>query len=154
MTRAEIPDVPRYYADDLGGIWHKWSFGFKRIKPWACRNKNGTVYLKVDLGRTVRAKFVHRLVLMAFVGKPPEGRGFACHLDDDPANNKLSNMKWADQSTNERHKTFSPCTCGCEMADHHDEAGYCTAVRPDGSHCECREYVPAKRVKNAVNSSK
>ena len=37
--------------------------------------------------------FIHRLVLEAFVGECPEGMK-AKHLDGDPANNRLSNLKW------------------------------------------------------------
>jgi len=42
---------------------------------------------------------------MAFVGPRPEKlKHFACHLNDDPWDNRLVNLVWGTQSTNERHK--------------------------------------------------
>lgn len=37
---------------------------------------------------------VHRAVLLAFEGKPPEGKNVARHLDGDKKNNNKSNLKW------------------------------------------------------------
>lgn len=37
--------------------------------------------------------YVHRLVLLAFVGPPPDGTE-ACHADGDPRNNAASNLRW------------------------------------------------------------
>lgn len=36
---------------------------------------------------------VHRLVLLAFVGKPPINNE-CCHNDGNPKNNKLNNLRW------------------------------------------------------------
>lgn len=40
-----------------------------------------------------RSLWVHRLVLLAFVGPPPGGTE-ACHNDGDPTNNRLENLRW------------------------------------------------------------
>lgn len=58
-------------------------------------------HLKVRLVREghTKAFLVHRLVLLAFVGPCPEGME-GCHLDDDPANNHLSNLRWDSRSAN------------------------------------------------------
>ena len=58
-------------------------------------------HLKVRLTRDghVKAFLVHRLVLLAFVGPCPEGME-GCHLDDDPKNNRLSNLRWDTRSAN------------------------------------------------------
>lgn len=42
---------------------------------------------------------VHRLVLMAFVGAPPEGHE-CLHWDNDPTNNHLDNLRWGTRSEN------------------------------------------------------
>jgi len=42
---------------------------------------------------------IHVLVLTVFVGPRPAGL-FACHWDDDPTNNRLSNLRWATRSEN------------------------------------------------------
>ena len=56
-------------------------------------DKNG--YLRARLARKGKQSifFIHRLVLEAFVGECPEGMKTR-HLDGDPANNRLSNLKW------------------------------------------------------------
>mgnify|MGYP000973833453 CR=1 FL=1 len=65
------------------------------------RSKRPGGYLQVALhreGRRGRA-FVHRLVLEAFSGPCPSGME-ACHIDGDPANNALSNLRWGTHSEN------------------------------------------------------
>lgn len=44
---------------------------------------------------------IHRLVLTAFVGPCPEGME-SLHWDDDPSNNRLSNLRWGTRSDNLR----------------------------------------------------
>ena len=66
------------------------------LKPW--KNRKG--YLQVSLygeGRT--NKFVHRIVLEAFVGDCPEGLE-TLHIDGNPANNHVGNLKWGTSSEN------------------------------------------------------
>jgi hypothetical protein len=46
---------------------------------------------------------IHRLVLMAFVGLPPE-RHVAAHLNGDNSDNRLSNLAWVTRTENESHK--------------------------------------------------
>lgn len=43
---------------------------------------------------------VHRVVLMAFVGPPPEGMPNGLHRDDNRLNNQLSNLRWGTHSDN------------------------------------------------------
>jgi hypothetical protein len=59
---------------------------------------------------SLKAVKVHRLVLLAFRGKPPPGKPNGLHKDDDPANNHLENLRWGsygdntdDQVTNGNH---------------------------------------------------
>lgn len=56
-------------------------------------------HMSVVLGRAAGSKGIHTLVLRAFVGPPPEGHE-CCHRDDDPSNNKLSNLRWGTRSDN------------------------------------------------------
>lgn len=46
---------------------------------------------------------IYVLVLEAFVGPRPRG-SHASHLDGDPANNALSNLRWESRAENERRK--------------------------------------------------
>lgn len=50
-----------------------------------------------------RTRLVHSLVLEAFIGPRPPGFE-ACHNDGDPANNRLSNLRWDTRSANTRDR--------------------------------------------------
>jgi NUMOD4 motif-containing protein len=43
---------------------------------------------------------VHRLVLLAHIGPPPPNKPFGLHQDDNPANNRLTNLYWGDRPDN------------------------------------------------------
>lgn len=54
-------------------------------------------YLNVDLrapGERPRHHLVHRLVARAFLGPHPDGKGLVLHRDDDPADNRVGNLRW------------------------------------------------------------
>lgn len=55
-------------------------------------------HLSVAIGKG-NSRQVHQLVLEAFVGLCPEGHE-VLHLDHNPANNKLSNLKYGTRSEN------------------------------------------------------
>lgn len=62
------------------------------------------VNLRRDAGRIT--KYVHTLVLEAFVGPKPEGME-ACHFPDaDPSNNNLSNLRWGTRRDNSDDRLF------------------------------------------------
>ena len=46
----------------------------------------------------------HRLVLFAFVGEPPSEKHECAHFDGDPANNHVSNLRWATPAENAQDK--------------------------------------------------
>ncbi len=62
-------------------------------------------YLTVNLSDGVKKKrrYIHRLVLAAFVGPCPEG--MVCrHLDGNPSNNRVENLAWGTYTENEQDK--------------------------------------------------
>lgn len=63
-------------------------------------------YARVGLYRDGRGTltYVHRLVLEAFVGPCPEEYE-ACHHDGNPANNRLSNLRWDTKKANAADRT-------------------------------------------------
>lgn len=71
------------------------------------RSGHMTVSLCRD-GRCVK-RYVHQLVLSAFVGPKPDGME-GCHYDGDPANNRLENLRWGTHEENMqdavRHQTM------------------------------------------------
>ena len=62
---------------------------------------NPSGHLKVNLWRDGQmfTRYVHRLVLEAFRGTCPDGHE-CCHWDDNPANNRLENLRWDSSSAN------------------------------------------------------
>lgn len=60
----------------------------KELKPWV----QNSGHLKVGLGNN-RREYIHRLVLLAFVGPCPSGME-ACHGNDDPSDNRIDNLRW------------------------------------------------------------
>ncbi len=95
---------PHYEVSDQGRvrsldrkIRSRGGFRLKRgclLKPG--RTKSG--HLTVAIGRG-NSMFVHRLVLFAFRGPPPEGHE-SLHGDGDPSNNNLWNLRWGTRSEN------------------------------------------------------
>lgn len=57
------------------------------------------VHLSLGAGRQKSLK-VHRALLEAFVGPPPEPGMFALHADDDPQNLSLDNLRWGTRLDN------------------------------------------------------
>lgn len=89
-----IEDDPDYRAGDDGSIWSHKSGEWVRLKP----TPQSRGHLAIWLGRE-RQRFVHCIVLEAFIGPCPEG--MECrHLDGNPANNRIGNLKWGTPAEN------------------------------------------------------
>ena len=61
--------------------------------------KSGHLSVSLTSGGINRNALVHRLVLIAFIGQPPTGM-HSLHIDGDPANNRLPNLRWGTPSEN------------------------------------------------------
>lgn len=74
----------------------------RRLCQGQARNGYKVVRLCKDGQQTTR--YVHRLVLESFVGKPTNGAE-CCHIDGNRSNNCLSNLQWGTHSNNMLDKT-------------------------------------------------
>jgi hypothetical protein len=104
-TWKSIPEWDDLYqASNLGKIRSKSGHVLKG------RNTRSG-HLRVHLSRNGKVKdfYVHCLVLLTFVGHPEENQECR-HLDGNPLNNNLSNLKWGSRSDNTldsvKHGTF------------------------------------------------
>lgn len=97
-----IPDFAGYTITSDGvvwsWIWNKRNRVFKLAEsPREVKSieHKGTCYRFVWLARNGRyvKRYVHRLVLLSFVGPCPKGQNTR-HLDGSRSNNKLDNLKW------------------------------------------------------------
>ena len=102
MTESwkDIPGyVGRYQVSDLGRVRGIYKSKTTILQPETKRG--ATPYQRVLLCvNGIRKHYqVHRLVLLAFVGEPPDK--YEClHLDHDPTNNALFNLRWGSKSEN------------------------------------------------------
>lgn len=100
----EIPGFPRYMVSSFGNV-----LGLKGfiLKPAVDRKGYLRVALHLKNGKSHRR--IHHLVLLAFVG--PRDTGIITrHLDGNPANNRLENLKYGTHKENKadsvRHGTL------------------------------------------------
>lgn len=91
----EIPGYPGYFVGHNGTVWstrmNRWSQLSTYRRPYGA--KYMVVCLRAERNGVVSCKYVHRLVLEAFVGRCPQGME-ALHRDCNTANNHLSNLRW------------------------------------------------------------
>jgi hypothetical protein len=68
------------------------------------RAHRGHLYVLTPLPRRPRKLYVHRAVLLAFIGPPADSEHEARHLDGNPAHNHLSNLAWGSPVENAADK--------------------------------------------------
>ena len=95
MKWKQIPNFPKYFANKLGEI--KGSHGILNSK------RGGHKYSRVCLSPDFKDRYVHRLILLTFVGQPSAGLECA-HLNGDTKDNRLKNLKWVTRTENHSHK--------------------------------------------------
>lgn len=96
-----IPGYPDYEVSDLGRVKSLKASKPRLLRTFPIHSRYLKVYPSVD-GRPSPA-FVHRLVLLAFVGPVPPGM-MTRHLDGDPQNNHLENLRYGTQAENDQDK--------------------------------------------------
>lgn len=96
-----IPSAPGYFATEDGQIF---STRMSRGKePRAMRQTMGTRgYLVVGIFKDKKAiqRYVHQLILEAFVSAKPSPAHVVRHIDGDRLNNRLENLRWGTPKEN------------------------------------------------------
>jgi len=92
-----IPEFEDYAIREDGVVWSLKGQVPVVIAPWPCN-----AYVKVTLCREGKESklYVHRLVLLTYVGKPPSPDAQARHLDGNPLNNRVGNLQWGTREEN------------------------------------------------------
>lgn len=101
-----VPNHPRYEVSDQGRVRsyvRRGKFGGTVEDPrYLKTSKHCQGYLTVAIdGETI---LVQRLVLLAFVGNPPEGKNDAAHLNGIRTDNRLDNLMWCSRKENCDHR--------------------------------------------------
>ena len=102
----EIPGFPGYSVTKDGRVWsarRRDNRGRSYGGQWLCPDFNRLGYLRVRLSRSGRKerRFVHRLVLEAFVGPCPDGME-CCHNNGIKTDNYLENLRWGTHKENQQ----------------------------------------------------
>ena len=87
-------------------VVHSWNGGmiFRKARIMRLAVVRKHLVLTLQAGGREEMKYVHRLVLEAFVGPCPEGMECRHFPDRDPANNRLENLQWGTRLQNRRDR--------------------------------------------------
>jgi hypothetical protein len=97
----EAPGFPGYRVSNLGRVMTSWRSGPNPVPFYCWRilsrrpEKSGHLHVEIKGKR----HFVHKLALLAFVGPKPNGHE-CLHDDNNPANNRITNIRWGTKSEN------------------------------------------------------
>ena len=101
----EIEEYENYMISSLGNVWNK---KYNRyLKP----AKNSiTGYYVINLyENNIRKMFsIHRLVASHFIPNP-EGKQEVDHINREPSDNRISNLRWATTRENNLNKYIKGC---------------------------------------------
>jgi len=142
MTEEQWRPVVGYEGDyevsDLGRVWSRPRKGTRGgLRKLVTAQAGG--YLVIALGHEDR-RYVHSLVLEAFVGPRPDGAEIR-HLDGDPANARLDNLIYGTSGENKqdilRHgRNHAANKTHCPSGHEYDEANtYVLPSRPTARYC-------------------
>jgi len=111
----EIPGFSGYFISRYGQVWSTRRNRVTCLSPMRHTYGYHVVNLYHDGER--HAQYVHRLVLLTF-DRPSEEGEMCRHLDGDPSNNHIDNLKWGTSKENQldrvRHGT------DCRGSDHYN----------------------------------
>lgn len=99
-----VPGAPGYKVSKQGAVIGK-SGRLLKARPRTPSRTGNIPYLAVAVfaNGSRKERYVHHLVLEAFVGPRPEHME-ARHLDGDHANNRLDNLSWGTKEENGKDK--------------------------------------------------
>lgn len=109
-TAIEVRPVPGAPGYSVSACGHVYGLRGTLLQPSVNKKHGGHLSFRVCLeGRPGPHMAVHRAVLLAWVGPCPPNYE-ARHLDGDPTNNRLTNLRWGTRSENHadrrRHGTM------------------------------------------------
>lgn len=90
-----VAENPRYSVSNFGNV--RGPYG-NVLKPQAIKN-GGHLTINWQRDKKHYRRYIHRLVLEAFVGPCPDGME-VLHLDDDPTNNHIDNLRYGTHAEN------------------------------------------------------
>jgi hypothetical protein len=108
VTEDMVPDiVPGYRVSNWGRVITPPSSIYpegKEASPYAPGKKLGQVLwlsMRTQGGRGSVSIRIDKLVLIAFVCPQPSQNHLPCHIDTDPTNSRVDNLKWVHKDSDE-----------------------------------------------------
>ena len=99
----EIPGLPGYEISIYGDVYFKGDVSGKlRRKSGICvqhRNRRGYMTVAINIDGVKKRMFVHRLLAITYI-ENPENKKEIDHIDGNPSNNSLDNLRWATPKEN------------------------------------------------------
>jgi hypothetical protein len=102
-----VVGFPGYEVSNMGGVrMMRTRYGRSRdiprvLKP--AKNKSGHRHVNIRRDTKSFSRYVHHLVLEAFVGPRPDGTE-CCHLNDNKDDNRVDNLRWDTRLANMRDR--------------------------------------------------
>jgi DNA-binding XRE family transcriptional regulator len=94
-----IRGFPDYYITKQGRVFSARRHLLRELKTYCNTSRYAAAAMLSDKGKWPRQS-LHRVMLYVFVGPPPEGKPHVRHLDGNPFNNQLNNLKWGSEKDN------------------------------------------------------
>jgi len=97
-TIKEIPGYPGYFVSDTGKVFSRRASAqrgnkLRELKPYLHKGYRYVHLYERNWTRRIYCGAIHRLMLIAFVGKRST-TVHACHNDGNSLNNTLDNLRW------------------------------------------------------------
>jgi len=94
MSAKPIAGWPDCQISADGRVWR----GGKEKTVYVARNG----YKSVNFSRSNKSHVltIHRLLALTFIGEPPTPKHEVCHINGDPLDNRLENLRWGTRSEN------------------------------------------------------
>lgn len=104
-----VPGFDGYEINNVGDVrrskhvkfYSCTTFPGRKIKPY---QRNGHLFVRLFKHQRSHTLSVAKLVLLTFVGPQPYEGAYAVHLDTNPLNNRVDNLRW---STPQEGRTVS-----------------------------------------------
>ena len=91
-----VPNFPGYTVDELGNVYK-----FGKLRKATYKTKKGSrARFNFNINGVKSTKALARVVLTAKLGKELEPYEDACHINNDPTDDRMVNLKAADRLNN------------------------------------------------------